>query len=297
MKRCSSVTILLVILFFPCLSLLARDDRQLRTDGILHRLRKKIEKPYTTWTLFDRAGKQYRFDGKHLSTFLYDDNANLSIPSTDEAPFVEARARAFEKQGLHDLAEELYAALESMDGRYFSVTPDVAAIARRSGRPGSQPVVLVHEDLLHIISEEIGFHLRLPVDRTDPFRLLRESREKGRYRTGYVLRLFSRQRQCLIFFDKFLKITSSPDVGSYSVFADLRRGFDWQRKRRTNFTRRCQNGVCSVEFMEKGFKKGWEEILFVRSNSAFVLAVSPSGDDNRIYLRRVLDQMRTGRLK
>jgi len=264
------------------------DENTLRTDGILHRLRMKVEKADTAWTLLDAAGKRYHFDGRTLSTYLYDDNANLTIPATEEAAFVLARAKAFEEKGLQDRATELYSALRSMDGRFFPVTADVRAIAKLApDRPNAEPVVLMHESTLHIISEDTGFHLQMPVDPSDPYRLLREETERREDRTGYVLRLFSQKRQCLIFLDKFLKTTSSPDTGSYTVFSDLRRGFDQQRKGRTDFRRRCDGSICSVSFVEKGFEKGWEEALRVRVGSGFVLAVSPPGIENRSYLEAI----------
>lgn len=284
-----------LILFLVLLSLMAPaslladfEENRLRTDGILHRLRMKVEKSDTMWTLLDSAGKRYHFDGRSLSTYLYDDNANLTIPTTDGAAFVLARAKAFEEKGLHDRATELYSALRSMDGRYFPVTADVRAIAKLAlDSPYAEPVVLMHKSTLHIISEDTGFHLQMPADRSDPYRLLREETERSEDRTAYVLRLFSRKRQCLIFLDKFLKTTSSPDAGSYAVFSDLRRGFDQQIKGRTDFRRRCDGSVCSVLFVEKGFEKGWEEALQVRVGSGFVLAVSPPGIENRSYLEAI----------
>lgn len=266
------------------------EENRQRTDGILHRLRVKVEKADTVWTLLDSAGKRYHFDGRTLSTYLYDDNANLTIPSTDEAAFVLARAKAFEEKGLHDRATELYSALRSMDGRFFPVAADVRAIAKLApDRPDDEPVVLIHKSTLHIISEDLGFHLQMPFDRTDPYRLLREETERDEDRAGYVLRLSSQKRQCLIFLDKFLKTTSSPDTGSYTVFSDLRRGFDLQRKSRTDFKRQCEGRICTVRFMEKGFEKGWEELLRARIGTGFVLAVSPPGVENRSYLEKVLE--------
>lgn len=266
------------------------EENRQRTDGILHRLRAKVEKTDTVWTLLDAAGKRYHFDGRTLSTYLYDDNADLTIPSTDEAAFVLARAKAFEEKGLHDRATELYSALRSMDGRFFPVAADVRAIAKLApDRPDDEPVVLIHKSTLHIISEDLGFHLQMPFDRTDPYRLLREETERDEDRPGYVLRLSSQKRQCLIFLDKFLKTTSSPDTGSYTVFSDLRRGFDLQRKSRTDFKRQCEDRICTVRFMEKGFEKGWEELLKARVGSGFVLAVSPPGVENRSYLESVLE--------
>lgn len=266
------------------------EENKLRTDGILHRLRAKVEKIDTVWTLRDAAGKRYHFDGRTLNTYLYDDNANLTIPSTDEAAFVLARAKAFEEKGLHDRATELYSALRSMDGRFFPVTADVRAIAKLApDRLNDEPVVLIHKSTLHIISEDTGFHLQMPFDRFDPYRLLREESDRDGDRVGHVLRLISQKRQCLIFFDKFLKPTSYPDAGSYAAFSDLRRGFDWQRKNRSDFRRQCEDRICTVRFMEKGVEKGWEELLKARSGSGLVLAVFPPGIENRSYLASVLD--------
>ena len=285
-----------VSLFFPAwFALIApatlradfEESRQ-QTDAILHRLRAKVEKAGTVWTLLDAAGKRYHFDARTLSTYLYDDNANLTIPSTDEAAFVLARAKAFEEKGLHDRATELYSALRSMDGRFFPVAADVRAIAKLApDRPNDEPVVLIHKSTLHIISEDMGFHLQMPFDRRDPYRLLREETERDEDRAGYVLRLSSQKRQCLVFLDKFLKTTSSPDTGSYTVFSDLRRGFDLQRKSSTDFKRQCEDRVCTVRFMEKGVEKGWEELLKARIGYGFVLAVSPPGVENRSYLEAI----------
>lgn len=263
------------------------EENRLRTDGILHRLREKVEKFDREWTLFDMAGKRYHFDGRTLSTYLYDDNINLSIPSTEEAAFVLARAKAFETKGLQDQAAELYSALRAMDGRYFPVTADISSAVRNAkDLPYTAPIVLTHKGILHIISEDTGFHLKLPF--TEPCRLLREDTIKTENITSYVLRLSSQKRQYLIFFDKFLKTTSAPDRGSYMVLSDLRRGFDLQRKDKTDFSRSCDGSLCTVLYKEKGLEKGWLEWLNVRPQSGFVLAISPPVMENRSYMEAVI---------
>ncbi|MBW7858380.1 MAG: hypothetical protein H3C43_08835 [Leptonema sp. (in: Bacteria)] len=278
------------------------DDPHLQVDGLLHRLRLRIEKPRREWQLTDSQKMKYRLKSNGLSTFLYDDNWKIGIVSIQEAPFYLSRGEALEKAGFYPEAVEIYTSLsilnhfESSEANQSLSLTAIKRLEKLAEKVSNSPdpVLFIDNNVLNIVSQLSRFHIQLPND-GNGFRFIREPTLRLKDgRIEQILKIATGKKRILIFLDIFAS-TEWLSLGGYTEYCDMKRGFDRSRKLTVDFNRECNSMSCSVSFKEKGESKGWQEITTISGQTGFMITVTPVDEESNRYVNSVKSTIRFGK--
>lgn len=304
---CLSVLVLfsLISVFsFGIYSNSEQDEHRSEVDGLLHRLRLRMERPRREWQLTDSQKMKYRLrftKDSDLSTFLYDDNWQIGIVSIQEAPFHLARAEALEKVGFYSEAAEIDTSLSILnhfESSEANQTLSLTAIKRLEhlrAKVGQNPdpVLFIDNEILHIVSQLSKFHLQLS-NSGDGFRFIREPALRlPDGRIEQTLRIATGKKRILLFLDLFSS-TEGLSIGGYTEYCDMKRGFDRLRKIASDFQRDCTKMSCNVSFTDKGVRKGWHEIAAVSGQTGFMLSITPPSQESSRYIDFAKSTLRFG---
>lgn len=271
-----------------------QEDASLRADGLLFRLRRKLEQNETAPSVKDERGERYVLETPGIAYSPADDNWSPAIPSTEEAPLFLARARGLLRNGgMASAAMEILLGLQTMDGRFYRTSE----AARRSSAGAS--------DLLHRLSvqrtDAVDILFRLDpyfvydatagetwlISDLGGFRAAIPGRWRMRRLPGFgstaehanrIVELTDGTYRITFVMDVWSGASRSLRGAEYLELIDMRRGLDRGRKESTGFSRTCSDGTCACTYLEKGARRNWVEFIKTRRGAAFFFSVSPSNE-------------------